>query len=109
METKPVPIPETFYQFAQHIKVKYVSDLAQSQGAVGEDVKISNDILLQPDTVGYHRPSEAIEQTFFHEYAHKMFDFAGRSDLSDDEKLVDLCGHLMHELWATAEYGKGRK
>ena len=109
MEIKRGPIPETYYQFAQRIQVKYVNTLAQTHGALGEDVKNTNDVLLQPNVDGYPLPVEIVEQAFFHEYAHKMFDFAGRSDLSDDEKLVDICGHLIHELLSTAEYGKGRK
>lgn len=106
---KRVPIPETYFQFAQKISVKYVNTLAQTHGALGEDVKNTNDVLLQPSVDGYPLPVEIIEQSFFHEYTHKMFDFAGRSDLSEDEKLVDICGHLIHELLSTAEYAGGKR
>ena len=108
MKSTQVPIPISFYQYAQRIRVEYVQDLAQTQAAVGEELKWTNAIRLQPDCVAYHRDAESIEQTFFHEYVHKMFDFAGREDLSSDEKLVDTCGHLLHQMLATAEYG-GKK
>ena len=105
MKTTQLQIPISFYQYAQHITVEWCQDLAQTQGAVGEELKWTNRIRLQPDCPSYHRDKEAMEQAFFHEYVHKMFDFAGREDLSADERLVDICGHLIHEMLATAEYG----
>ena len=47
---------------------------------------------------GSHR-----QQVWAHEAIHAILDVAGYEDLSRDEKLVDICGHLLQQMLMTIE------
>lgn len=42
-----------------------------------------------------------LEQRFFHELVHALFDISGHEELSRDENLVDRLGHLLHQAQTT--------
>lgn len=65
--------------------------------------------LFVPDelTIYLHRPSKKLKtsivlQTFYHELFHALFWVANHQ--WGNEKLVDQCGHLLHQAVTSAEY-----
>lgn len=90
-------IPKSFNIFGQTIKVLYKRALHKSHNAVGYWFPNKNKIDLQQSTKEYQVNKENIEQTFFHEFTHCVFDKIGRNDLSQDETLVDTFGQVLHQ------------
>ena len=103
-----IPSPESFYLFGQRIRVEWREDLVQKTACVGEARLRDNKIYLQPDSEGFPRVREAIEQTFFHELIHVCLDQMGDKK-GEDEKFVDLLANLIHQVLSTAEYSEGER
>ena len=49
-------------------------------------------------------PNSVEHHTFCHELVHFLFYYAGRSDLAEDEQLVDIVGGLLAQYEATKRY-----
>lgn len=97
-------IPKSFQLGGHTFTVKLVSDeemhLLAGKPAYG---------LFVPDelTIYLVRPSRKLKksvvlQTFWHEFFHAMFWVANHR--WSDEKLVDQCGHLTHQMLTTATF-----
>lgn len=67
------------------------------EGAVGLCKFFENEILVQTHLSGKPIAKSQVEQTFWHEYCHYLFDQCRREDLSLDENLVDLCGEFLYQ------------
>jgi len=51
-------------------------------------------IIIDPDFC----PAQAIRQTFFHECGHYILWMMGEEKLRNNEKFVDMLGHLMYQI-----------
>lgn len=96
-------IPKQFKLFGQTITVEYTNKLVTDNDSVGHAVYRENKIILQKATEGIPRAKEMIEQTFFHELFHLVFNFIGESELRDNEKLIDVISALFHQFICTSE------
>ena len=95
-------IPKRFKLMGQTIAVESdckVSTLADDNGQAIFD---GNRIMLNPPSKDY--PQEQHEQTCCHEVIHFFFHAIGEKKMRDDEKLVDLMGHMLHQFLTTQEY-----
>lgn len=89
-------MPTSFELYNHNICVKeYPEPTDSDKGGVCDFA--SNEIRLYTHECG---PS-VVSHTFHHELVHLLLYYAGRSDLSDDETLVDTLGGLLAQYEAT--------
>ena len=89
-------IPKTFTMGGQTVKVKLMKTIPV-EGAVGLCKFFENEILIQTHTNGKPMAKTQVEQIFYHEFMHYLFDQCRREDLSTDENLVDLAGEFLYQ------------
>lgn len=108
--TQPYRIPIRFRLFGQTIRVVWDPEMRHSDDHTGQARYRFNEIRIQPSVEGSPRTADSIEHTFFHELMHWVLYYAGwayeagKRDLHDDERLVDLCAGLLHQALTTMEY-----
>ena len=68
---------------------------------LGSALSPVNQIVVQELWEGRQVPEESQEQNAIHEVIHCIFHEIGRSDLSDDEQLVQSIALLMHQFFRT--------
>ena len=107
MKLNQFKIPKRFMSHGLFVDVVYRDNLAYERQRVGEMHLRKNEIHLQSSNDGIPRKQEQIEETFCHELMHHMFDKIGRSELSDDEVLVENCGSLLYQIFRTMEFEEG--
>lgn len=97
-------IPKSFGLAGQRFDVKFVDDeeMERRAGAPAYGLFVPDEL-----TIYLVRPRRALKrsvilQTFYHELFHAIFWVANHK--WTDEKLVDQCGHLLHQAVMTAEY-----
>lgn len=90
-------IPKSFSIFGQTIKVLYKRTLHKTHNAVGLWFPNKNKIDLQQSTKDYPITKDNIDQAFCHELIHCFLVKIGREDLSNDEKLVEPLGQVLHQ------------
>ena len=105
-------IPIRFRLLGQTINVVWDPGLCRSEDQTGQARYRFNEIRIQPSCDGNPRSSDAIEHTFLHELMHWILFYAGWSydagkrELHEDERLVDLCAGLLHQALTTMEYSE---
>lgn len=93
-----IGIPSSFDLYNHTIQVVVIDDdIAVNQ--FGHFDTKTNTITLFVAGVS---PS-VIVHTFYHELAHAVFHFAGRSELFEDETLVDVVGGLIAQFIETSD------
>lgn len=106
MKLNEIPIPERLMLHGQVVAVIKDKLLMTQQGNRGECRYDYNEIRLQPETEGVPTPRGKLEQSFFHELYHQILFHAGADELAKNEEHVDLVSNLLHQAFATAEYGR---
>lgn len=90
-------VPKSFKMAGHTIKVKIVKRWKFDDAAA----------IFFPERYEIHIPADAtgtdLQQRFAHEFMHLLFNCAGRTDLYEDEALVDACGHLLQQALASFE------
>lgn len=94
-------IPKSFKLFGHTITVEYDDTLHQKEDFVGLAEYRNNKIILDNNKT---RMQSQIEQTFFHELIHFIFEALGEIELQKNEKIVDLIAQLLHQAFDTMEY-----
>lgn len=89
-------IPKSFPIGGQTITVK-VQKTIDVEGAIGAYKAIDNEILVQTHLQGKLMPRSQVEQTFYHEFVHCLFDHCRQDELCSNEELVDLMGELLYQ------------
>lgn len=105
-------IPKRFKILGRDIEVKFDDTLIYSRDNRGEFRMREDVIVLQPNGTQYPILSKQAEQTFLHELVHVILERMGESDLSNNEKFVDVFAGMLHQALTTAEYEdqpKGKK
>jgi len=103
-EERNMRIPDQFQIFGQTITVKFVQDLTDKTDLVGGYSNRHNIIKLQTNTNGCQRQLTQIEETFFHELVHNIYQAMGEKKLSENETHVGLFASLLHQALSTAVY-----
>jgi hypothetical protein len=98
-------VPKAFALAGHRFTVKIVDEetmlrLTGGKGAYGLFVPDDLAIYLLPPSRKLKR--SIVLQTFYHELFHAIFWIANHK--WTDEKLVDQCGHLLHQVITTSEY-----
>lgn len=98
-------IPSSLFLFGDKINIVMDDDLINRNGNYGEADFKSSTIFLQ--TPKEHIAGETkIEETFYHELVHMIFDKLAYDDMNDDEKMVTAIGGLFHQAVTTAVYDR---
>jgi hypothetical protein len=87
-----VKIPKQIKLAGLTIQIVFDDTLIATRKIVGEACYNDQKILLDP-TVS----DEQLEQNFFHELLHWIFYIMGEAALRDNEKVVDLLSHFLHQ------------
>ena len=96
-------IPSTFMVLNHHIVVKEIPNLPEMSKYGDWDADLNEIRLFTQDVC-----DDVILHSYYHELAHCLFDRAGRTDLSEDEVLVDLIGGLLAQYYTTSSlYDRG--
>ena len=90
-------IPKSFKLAGTTISVIQDSQLYATRKIVGEAVYSKQTILLDTG----HCSQEQIEQNFLHELIHWVFYIMGEDDLRNNERVVDLLAHFLHQVVKT--------
>lgn len=98
-------IPKAFKLAGHRFTVKTIDEetmlrLTGGKAAYGLFVPDDLAIYLLPATRKLKR--SIVLQTFYHELFHAVFWVANHKWM--DEKLVDQCGHLIHQVMTTSEF-----
>jgi len=101
-------IPKSFRLGGHTLTVKLIGE---EEMRVKSKAKDDEEVYgyFEPDTleIFLREPTRKLKrsiviQTFWHEFFHAMFWVANHR--WNDEKLVDQCGHLVHQFFDTAEF-----
>ena len=106
-------IPTKFKLLGRTINVVYSPTLINDKNLLGQAKYDDRLIVLQSDEKGMPISQELLEDTFFHELIHHIFNIAGDSKfdppLSKREFLIERVAGLLHQAFVTAEYEKKGK
>lgn len=97
-------IPKRFKLMGQTIEVVREQTMLETLDCNGEARYRLNQIAIQPNNAGVHRPDSYWEQVFLHELMHWIFYQMHEPELRANEKIVDLVASLLHQALTTAEY-----
>ena len=86
---------------AVSFKVRKVSDNGSSNSRLGTSYSPLGMVEVHETYDGKPVPEDSQEQTLFHEVVHAIFDMVGRTELSQDEPLVQSFSLLMHQFFRT--------
>ena len=98
-------IPKSFQLGGHNFAVRYVDEegmLAKSNGVPAYGLFVPDELTIYLLQGSRKLKKSVVIQTFWHEFFHAMFWVANHQWLN--EKLVDQCGHLVHQFFATAEF-----
>lgn len=90
-------IPKKFSIGGQEIKIRVMKDI-QVEGAIGVYKSLANEIRVQTHLSGEAMAPSQVEQTYYHELCHCLFDHARQYELCANEELVDLMGELLYQV-----------
>lgn len=97
-------VPKTFKLFGTTIKVVFGNRRMNDKRIYGESYYSQSKITLSY-TNGLDKLSEdTIMNTFYHEKVHMILDTMNESELSSNEKFVDLFAKLLRQSDETSEY-----
>lgn len=97
-------IPSRYTLLGQTIQVAMDKSLMATHDARGMYSPIPYIVMLHPQDVAVGHFQQSVEQTFCHELTHSILHMMGEQKLYDNEKFVDLFGHLLHQALTTMEY-----
>ena len=101
IKIEPNHIPGSFELLGHTITVEWVEDLNWKSDARGEACYRENKIRIQRRTIDSPYSEDVILSTFYHELVHFIFLYAEKSELKDDEKLVNLVANLFMQFLKT--------
>jgi len=81
--------------------VKFDNDRMSERKAIGTASFTESTIYLADKHDGIDIPPDLIDQVFYHELTHSIFDALGYEKLCDNEKLVQSIGLLLHQFETT--------
>jgi hypothetical protein len=123
-DPKKFQIPTEFVLFGNRFIVSLVPDLLKTEHIYGDANSDQRLIRLQPsgktliqivDESGTNSffpievSKEIVIETFYHELFHIILDSIGESELSANEKFVNLIGKSMLEVYLSSEYEKTKR
>jgi len=120
---KKIKIPKEFTLLGHKYLVVLEPDLFEKENCYGnadEDLKLIK--IQTPGIVSRKHIEDGIEievkvniteemviETFFHEMSHIIFDATGEEELSENERLVNMMGKCMLEIYLSSVYEKDSK
>ena len=96
-------IPKSFQIGACEWKVEWSDTLLEDHKCYGVTHYDTNTILLQRPIRGRYK-RQNVDQVWWHEYYHAVFQTLNYSKLARDEKLVDQLGHVHAQFLTSAKY-----
>lgn len=122
-QDKKIKIPKEFILLGHKYSVVLEEDLFEKENCYGnadEDLKLIR--IQNVGTVSRKYLEDGIEkevnvnitentviETFFHEVMHIVFDATGEEALSENERLVNILGKCMLEIYLSSVYEKDSK
>ena len=97
-------IPKRFNLHGQTVTVVYDNTLLEDASARGMFHPLPQLIQLNPADPEAGHSRSGVEQTFCHELTHSILYAMGELKLYNNEKFVDLFGHLLHQALTTQEF-----
>ena len=97
-------IPKRLKLHGQTLIVHYRKNLIEEQAARGMYHPLPYIIQLNPADPEVGHSQTSVEQTFCHELTHAILHSMGELKLFNNEKFVDLFGHLLHQALTTQEF-----
>lgn len=94
-------IPSTFTLAGQTWTVKFDPECEEKHDAYGTCDFDNLAITLMPPSRTLKK--SLVQANFWHEVFHAIYFTLNQTKLMRDEKLVDGCGHLVHQLISTAK------
>jgi hypothetical protein len=94
-------IPSTFQLAGQTWTVSYDPGLIDKHDAYGHCIPDELRIILMPPSRQLKKA--VVLQAFWHEAFHAIFYTLDQQRLAHNEKLVDQCGHMVHQIITTAK------
>lgn len=98
-------VPKSFALAGHRFDVKFVDEEAMLKMTGGIDAYglfVPGELTIYLLAPSKQLKKSVVLQTFYHELFHAIFWVANHE--WTDEKLVDVCGHLLHQMVTTAEY-----
>jgi hypothetical protein len=93
-------IPSSFKLAGQTISVVLDSELHTNCKILGQAVYAKQQILLDSGKCS----QEQMEQNFIHELLHWVFFIMNEDELRNNEKIIDLTAHMLHQAVKTLTY-----
>lgn len=117
---KKINIPKNFTLLGHKYTIRLEDDLFEKENCYGtadEDLKLIRlqnlgRVFKKYEEDGATREvvlditEETLAETFFHEVIHIIFDAMGEENLSENEKLVNIMGKAMLEIYLSSVYEK---
>lgn len=97
-------IPKSFKLFATTVNVVWDNRKLNSIGAYGAHDYGKSEIILSTEEGVDELSEDLIKDTFYHERTHAILDAMNESELSNNEKFVDVFSKLLRQSIETAEF-----
>lgn len=98
-------VPKAFALAGHHFSVTFIDEeemLRKTGGKPAYGVFIPDELRIYLLAPSRQLKRSVVLQTFYHELFHAIFWVANHQ--WTNERLVDQCGHLLHQVMTTAEY-----
>ena len=119
-QDKPLKIPKEFTLLGHKYAIKLEKDLFEKEecyGIADDDLKLIRLQDLGPVTRSYEDDGkkyntiiniteETVVETFFHELVHIILDATGETEMSENERFVNIMGKCMLEIYLSSMYEK---
>lgn len=93
-------IPKSFELAGIKIEVENDKELVEHKGYIGEARYHDQKILLDMSVA----PTDSTEQAFYHELVHWILYVMNEDEMRNNEKLVDVIGHLLYQAMKTRTF-----
>tara|TARA_R110000822_G_scaffold130577_1_gene267171 strand:+ start:1520 stop:1831 length:312 start_codon:yes stop_codon:yes gene_type:complete len=98
-------IPKYFYLFSEKYRISNIKEIDNGT-SFGHAVYDENKIKIAKTVHKKVIQEDQRESTYCHELMHIILDSLGKTELSQNEELVDSMGKALHQILKTSVYGK---
>ena len=97
-------IPKSFKLFTTTITILLDNQRMNNESSLGISEHTKNTITLTDKYKGNELNSDVITDTYYHEKVHTILDAMGESDLSGNEKFIEVFSRLLRQSDETSKY-----
>ncbi len=99
-------IPKSFKLFGTKINILFDNKRMNNESCLGISEHAKNTITLTEEYKGNELSSDIITDTYYHEKIHTILDAMGETELSKNEKFIEVFSRLLRQSDETSDFNQ---